>query len=272
MERYTSNAREVPHQGRVSLLRKPTAAGSSRRRLVAIALPVLVGVLAVALPAVAQDRAAARRAFDEATRQFELGNHLLALEGFIESQRLLEGDTRAQTLVQFNIARAQEELGRLRDALRSYELYLERAPSDAPYREQTLDRVRELRGRLNHASGPPEATAGETLSPIGPIVLGVGGAALIVGGVLGGLVLSEDAALSAMCDATTGRCPDGARPLAEHVERLALAADISFIAGGVIAATGLVLALILRDQPRDAALTAGCDAFGCTAQVFGRFW
>jgi len=98
-------------------------------------------------------REEARRVFDEAERQFDAGNHRLALEAFTRSRELMRGEPRAAVLILYNIGRAHEELGDDAEALALFEEYLRDAPPDAPFRQRTEDRVRELRARVAAAAG-----------------------------------------------------------------------------------------------------------------------
>lgn len=94
--------------------------------------PALFAALSLPQLAAAQDRDAARVAYAEGERQYEAGNHQLALESFLRVRERLRGDTRGEALSLYNIARSYDELGRAEDALRTYEQYLADAPSDAP--------------------------------------------------------------------------------------------------------------------------------------------
>src|SRR5690606_8179861 len=105
-------------------------------------------------------------------------------------------DPRAQALLWFNVGRAQEELSLYDEAIASFERYLADAPSDAPFREQTLDRLRELRARVarsgSTAGHEPAATGGPSpLLVTGAVVGSVGALALLASVPLGLVALDN---------------------------------------------------------------------------------
>lgn len=109
-----------------------------------------------------------------------------------------------------------------------------------------------------------------SISPVGPILLGIGGASLLAGVIVFGVTVAENDALLAMC--VEGVCPTSARPHAQSVETLGLAADITLIGGAVVAATGLALTLLLRDGPaEDSPVAIGCGPTGCGVELRGSF-
>jgi tetratricopeptide (TPR) repeat protein len=236
-----------------------------RGLILPLSLSLVVVMTLTAAPATAQSRDAARRLFDEATRQFEAGNHQLALQGFIESRRLLDGDARAQALILFNIARAQEELQRYDEALRSYQQYLDDAPSDAPYRESTLDRIRELRARVSTSSG-----SGPTLIALATVITAVGALAALGAIPTGILALDAGARLADACGDTT--CPQMAVGLRDEAYSLGLATDVLWVAGASVAAVGLglLIAGVVTNQPAPL-VGAYCTEDGCGASLSFRF-
>lgn len=76
----------------------------------------------------------------------------------------------------------------------------------------------------------------------GFIGIGVGGAALVTGAVLGGLALSKNAASKedGHCDATNACDPIGME-LRLDAQKIGNASTATFIIGGVLAATGIIL-------------------------------
>lgn len=242
-----------------------------RRRIGPLAL-VLATLAASA--ASAQDRETARRFFDEATRQFDSGNFSLALENFRQSRELLVGDARAQTLILFNVARAHEELGEFREALQAYEEYLANAPSDAPYREETLDRVRELRLRVSRRGAEPgPALAEGGTSPLvlaGGLVAGVGALAALAAIPTGVLALEGRDRLAGECPG--GRCPQSAQGRLDETHALGLTTDVLWITGVGLAAVGAtLLALGLATSPDSPRVEAFCTGDGCAATLALRF-
>src|SRR5690606_28950296 len=194
----------------------------------------------------------ARAAFEEGERQYVAGNHQLALEAFERVRELSADNPRARAIVGYNIAKCYDRLGRMADALREYEQYLADAPSDAPYREETLDRVRDLRGRVaSEAASAPEApeptepteatepSSGSVLVPVGVAVLSVGGAVLLAAIPAGVLALDREAELDASCPG--GSCPQSAQGLLDDAYLLGTLTDVFWIAGLSVAAIGAVL-------------------------------
>lgn len=219
----------------------------------------------------------ARQEFEQAETEFGRANYALALRGFERSYELLVGHPR-RPLVLYNIGRCYEELGRYREARDAYTRYLREAGDDAVQREETEARVRELETRVSmdaaaagDASPAPSAASPSDaggISPVGPIVLGVGGAMLVAGAILGGVTLANRSDVTAMCG-TDMRCPPDSRGLADDVSTLALTTDILLFGGAAAAATGLILTLVLH-EPGDtptAALT--CSQSGCMAFLQG---
>lgn len=190
-------------------------------------VPIL-GLAIVLLPAQgqAQDREAARAAFDRGEANYEAENFQLALEEYQRSSDLMEGDERAQLLLRFNIARCQEELGQLCEAMQGYEQYLLGARDDDPFLAETRSRIAELRAR--DVCGGNAVTSEQTISPVGPVIAG---AAVIAGTVVGILSLDRASELDSMC--VDGVCPDtqDARDLESEMLTLSNLADGRWIGG-----------------------------------------
>jgi hypothetical protein len=85
-----------------------------------------------------------------------------------------------------------------------------------------------------------------SLTP-GLVALGVGGAGLAAGGILGGVALSVASGVKGNCKAPTADslvCPPAEQPNVNRANTLATASTATFIAGGAIAAAGVVLILV----------------------------
>jgi len=133
------------------------------------------------------------------------------------------------------------------------------------------ERAMELaRSTLGEPSGSDEGEDG-SVSFIGPTLLGIGGATLLAGAIVAGVLAAENDAFFAMC--MDDRCPESARSAAENVHGLAIATDALLIGGGVLAAVGLGLTLFLRDEVEESSpdVTAGCGLNGCNVRVRGDF-
>jgi tetratricopeptide (TPR) repeat protein len=232
-----------------------------------------------AVGAVAQDREAARREFDEATRQFEQGHYALALRGFERSYELMQGDPRAP-LILYNIGRAQEALGRLQDAIASFERYLADAPSDAPYRENTIDLLRDLRARVADAPpapspspSAPSATPSGGLGALdvtGLVLLGVGAAAGLASIPTGIVALDGRATLDRECGQERVCSPDQ-QGLIDDTRTMAIVTDVLWIAGVSVVAIGATLLAIGRATESPVSASAMCTDTGCVGTVQGRF-
>lgn len=254
-------------------------------------LCLLLGVLLVPARSVAQDSAdaseprreippQARAAFAQAESAYERELFTEAEDSFRRAYELVPVTNPRRALLLLNIAVVVErQTGRDGEALELWERFRREAASvaEAELLVRADDRIRELRARIERrqqdattaeAPTPDSDVASESISPVGPVVLGIGGATLVAGAILGGVVLAQDASLVAMCPG--GRCNDpSALSLARDVEQMAIATDALFIAGSVVAATGLLLTVLLKDQTVHA--SAGCGPDECGLLVRGVF-
>ncbi|WP_434415108.1 tetratricopeptide repeat protein [Nannocystis pusilla] len=162
----------------------------------------------------------------------------------------------------FNIGRVYEEKGDIRSAVDYYQRFVKEPGVEIEARDLALQRLRVLKGILQEtdpgekpaevapapapvAEGPkPEPPPAKPAAPdpkwrkmklTGAGLLGVGGGALIVGGVLGGLTLSKQNQLDATHDYAARQ------DLKQGGERLAIATDVLIIGGAVLALTGVAL-------------------------------
>jgi len=239
-------------------------------------LALLTLVLSVPTAAQAQDDdpriAEARERFEEADAAFESGDFERALSGFEASHQIMvEAGHPNAILVLFNIAASNERLDRQRVALTQFERFLAEAPADSPLREEAERRAEALRWELEGGDGDGgEDTGGGGMSPVGPIIAAIGGAALITGAILGGVALSESDAATADC--VDMACPESARGDIEGAQTLANASDGLIFGGLAVAATGVILMFVLQDGgDDDASASAACGPTGCGVVVSGRF-
>lgn len=164
----------------------------------------------------------------------------------------------------FNIGRVYEEKGDIRAAVDYYQRFVKEPGVEIEARDLALQRLRVLKGILQEtdpgqkpapaetaptpapvaegpkeqpqpAGPPPPDPKWRTMKIAGASLLGVGGGAMIVGGILGGLALSKQSQLDATHDF------DLRQELKQGGERLALATDVLIIGGAVVALTGVVL-------------------------------
>lgn len=174
----------------------------------------------------------------------------------------------------FNIGRVYEEKGDLQQAVSHYQRFVSQPGVDLDSREAATARLKVLREALRQLkeeeeseaenAPPPEAIAepapvtddeprtdrkrGQRIA--GYALLGVGGAGLIVGGVLGGLASAK------ANDADNAEFVDDALRMRDDARRQARAADAMFITGGVFAAAGLVLVLTTLGKKKGSAAAA----------------
>ena len=94
---------------------------------------------------------------------------------------------------------------------------------------------------------PAELTQGSLIPGI--VVLGAGGAGLLIGAITGGLAVAAEGDLEQACPGLV--CPPEKQDDLDSANTLALTSTVSFIVGGAIAATGVVL-LVLRPGGGDA--------------------
>lgn len=115
------------------------------------------------------------------------------------------------------------------------------------------------------------STAGGT-SIVGPIVLGIGGAAIVAGLIVGGVALDADGTFEGMCPSRTN-CPEETRASYNAARTLGAVSDALWIGGTVIAVTGLLLTLFLREGGGEGSpsVSAACNEHGCVGAVQGGF-
>ena len=201
---------------------------------------------------------------DAARAAYEARDYDTAIELF---ERALE-DTGDPNYL-FNIGRVHEEAGRLEPAVAFYERFLDQPGVALEARAATLERVKVLRGvleeraRAKQTDEPPEEedttppkdadlepTSTTNVDDIhderrrkrlmiaGGVLTGLGGGALVAGAVLAGLAQRQANLLDSEAVALEDR-----RRRIDAADTYAIAADGLFIAGGVVAATGLALVI-----------------------------
>jgi len=227
----------------------------------------------VAAPVSSQDDPARADALEEREAQaaalFAAGRYDEAIAVF----EALHGETGKANYL-YNIARIHEEDGHLAEALVYYDRFVHARGADLEMRTKASARALAIRSIVeqeqaqqqhesqlesthgtrdshagsapavapeaaNRADEPPAPTrkASSKMTNAGFGLLGVGGAALVVGGVFGGLAMRDDQRL----DENPGETPAS---IQERGQRRAWIADGLFIGGGVVAATGLTLVLV----------------------------
>lgn len=199
----------------------------------------------------AADKARARELYKQGTERFRGGKVAEALAAFQEAYRL-----DPHPVLAYNIARAHETLGQVEEAIAAFRLYLELDPraSDRGAVEQRiatleadLDARRALEKRndeLARAAAdkrdvpPPAPPPPAEPSPAPWIIAGVGVLGIGAGVVLG--VMASGKRSDAEDEADAARATE----LDDDARGLAAAANISFLAGGTVAAVGVVLGIL----------------------------
>jgi hypothetical protein len=117
-------------------------------------------------------------------------------------------------------------------------------------------------------SPEPPASGASTRRLIGFVGIGVGGAGLVLGAVAGGLAVSKHASLQSVC--TGGVCPLGQASNLDGYHLDSNLATAGLVAGGVLAAAGVVLVLT---APRSAATaSAGVAPVIGAGSIGARGW
>lgn len=210
------------------------------RGLTALVLATLASTLSVS--ASAQD--------DDAQRFYMRGAAAYGNGDFDEAAALFERayELSGDAPLLYNLGLAREQAGDTARAIAAYERFLEAVP-DAPERtevERSLATLRRhLALELERAApiepvtpAPPVAEARRSPEAAPWIVAGIGAAGLLAGAVVGGLAQSD-------YDAARGE-PEHRRAgeLERSANDLGAVANVLFVAGGVVAAAGVVWGIV----------------------------
>jgi tetratricopeptide (TPR) repeat protein len=189
--------------------------------------------------------------FDQSAAAYDAGQFARAAELLKEAYKL-----RPDPVLLYNLARAYEGMGALPDAVQAYADFLAADPTakdrgaieariatlraqideQSRLQREAADRERERHRETPHPSG---------VSPIPWIVAGVGGAGLVTGAVFGALSIARHNAANSDAQAYMDSDQSQARSFAA-------AANIAFIAGGVLAAAGITWGIVDLGSSRSA--------------------
>jgi hypothetical protein len=105
------------------------------------------------------------------------------------------------------------------------------------------------------------------------VALGVGGAGLVVGGVTGALVLRDRKEFDQNENCRDGECLRSEADKVEGFRTLRTVSTVGFIAGGALAATGVVLLLTsgASDEPRKDSVALKLTLAPSSVALAGRF-
>jgi len=261
-------------------------------------ITAILCVLALAEPtnALAQEDATerARRILAESQAHHEAGREALAAEGYLQLYEALREIGRAGAPVAlWNAGNALAEVpGRERDAIATLRRFLDEStiltddPQIRTWRSTAVGLIAELEARapqsgqdLGEPDGsgaeeptPPPTSQGSSVSPVGPVLLGVGGATLIPGLILAAVGLIQNQDLINRCPERVG-CDDTVISDAEATRTLGIAGDVLWIVGASVAIAGLVLTLTLEDDADGERVEAQLEGVhgGGVASLRGRF-
>lgn len=182
----------------------------------------------------------------------------------------------------FNIGRVYEEAGNLEKAVEFYAKFVKLPGVDLDSRGVALERLKVLRSILVETTEKPPEDKPED-KPEEPVVeppppepvvdqdaqrkrkalrgagfglLGVGAAALIGGGVAGGLAQSDNNKAGEVTDPADGV------PLLDSSQTKSLAANVLFGVGGAFVLTGVILVAVGFSKPQPASRVALAPSFG----------
>jgi tetratricopeptide (TPR) repeat protein len=209
-----------------------------------------------------KDRRGAKKDFNKGRLAYRRGDYEEAILKWQESYASC-----AEPLIHLNIANAYERLGDLKPALSHLKMWRQVAPlrehSELDARIKAMeDRIaqqdRDALAAQNALRPPPPPPAvpqpppststsrKKTWNVVGFSLVGVGGAAAIAGVVMDIVAASSRPDEATACTDTAGRllCRESQRDEIESSNTLALAGDITWIAGAVVAATGGTLLLL----------------------------
>lgn len=203
---------------------------------------------------------------------------MLAARAFHHAWELAENNPR-RALILYNEARSLEQAaGHECDARARYEQFLRDADGSMPEAQERIgqarDRLAELDARVGaercggEASASEASPGGEGISPVGPIVIGVGAAMLIASAITGGLALATQSDLTAACGQDM-HCPEASLGRVGDLRALALTTDVMLPVGAAVAIVGVLLTLLLHDGPAETPVTAWVGPNGAGAVLRG---
>ena len=203
-----------------------------------------------------KDDAHARKLYKKGDRAYAEGRYEDAVAAFEQAYRLS-----GRSLLLFNLGNAYERLGRYGDAAEALDRYL---PDAKPSEQETVEkRIDNLRRRAKEEQEkqkppPPPPVEKETRKPAQPVaptksessspslgyaLLGVGGGAIVIGGVFGGLALGARSDEKPDCASAAGGrfCTVDANSSITRDQRYSLIADVGIGVGVVAAGVGAYL-------------------------------
>jgi tetratricopeptide (TPR) repeat protein len=194
------------------------------------------------------DETRAKELYDNGVILYQEGRYEDAIVAWEEAYRLSQ-----KPLLLYNIANAEERLGRYQEALDHLNRYRAYAPAEE--REILDRRIVNLERRIQEQV-PTTPVRPEPEIRLLPIVLfGVGGGSLVVGGVFGGLAGAARGNAAELCMETASGtwCQQEAAQALQADKTDSLIADIGF----AVAAAGIAGGVITLVLPQDTRLSLG---------------
>ena len=215
-------------------------------RLLLLSLAIAAPLLLTSAAAAAPDMERAKQLFAEGAELYDKGEYDKALAKFKASYK---ESGRPELL--YNMGRCQEGMGDLQVAIDSYEAYLLGEPDNAA---EVKALVARLKNRIKFRKGKakPKAPAPKPAPPPprarplrlpGWILVGVGAAGLVAGGVLGGMAMAKTGEVEDGYENSTMTYPEY-QDAVDQGEGLELGAIIALAVGGAAAATGATLLIL----------------------------
>jgi hypothetical protein len=150
--------------------------------------------------------------------------------------------------------------GREREARQAIEQFLDESialsedPSVARFRSYAPDRLAEIDARIAGTPNDEERRAAaddsprtepraDSLSPAGPILMSAGGAVLVAATIVGIVALVKDSDLFERCGGTACLNTADNHDAYDAMRQFAIAADVLFVSGALLAVGGLVVTL-----------------------------
>ncbi len=214
-------------------------------------------LLLAPLPALADDAELAKQYYKLGQELYDRADY----EGALKQFRQAYTHAKRPALL-YNMARCHESLGQHEKAIALYTEYLKSNPDNVSVIEARITNLRKLVQR-KPVEPPPTSTtaitpvrpvqvepqvtpqpvrAGRPLRLVGWISIGTGGALLVTGAILGGLAIAKTKELE---DANrAGKDYSTVRGMEDTRSKLKNASIGTLVAGGAVAATGVVLVIL----------------------------
>jgi hypothetical protein len=173
--------------------------------------------------------------FARASDAYRDGQFALAISILLELRRI-----KPEPVLDYNLARAYEGLGKWSEAIAAYEAYLreDRTIADRGAIERRLETLRVLQARAAEPAAPPERPS--FLVPA--LFAGAGLASVGAGFVFGAVSRTEESKVD------DGRDQQAARDALDRGQRFATVANIAFVVGAALLVGGAVFLIVPKSK------------------------